>query len=82
MTHTVTLLVRPGCGSCVRVHSTLVPLCAEAGAVLEVIDVDDPASDPELRPEFGDRLPVVLLDGEEHSCWEVDEDELRTDLGI
>ena len=52
---------------------------AEAGAVLEVVDVDH-AADPELRLEYGDRLPVVLLDGEEHSCWEVDDEELRADL--
>ena len=45
------------------------------------MDVDAAAADkPELRAEFGDRLPVVLLDGREHSYWEVDEDRLRTDL--
>jgi hypothetical protein len=33
-----------------------------------------------LRAEFGDRLPVVLLDGNEHSYWEVDEPRLRADL--
>ena len=32
------------------------------------------------RAEFGDRLPVVLLDGVEHSYWEVDEPRLRADL--
>jgi len=80
MAHTVTLLVREGCGSCVRVHRQLGPICADAGAALEVVDVDAPDADPQLRPEFGDRLPVVLLDGEEHSCWEVDEEELRADL--
>jgi len=35
---------------------------------------------PRLRAEFGDRLPVVLLDGAEHSYWEVDEPRLRADL--
>ena len=33
-----------------------------------------------LRAEFGDRLPVVLLDGREHSYWELDEPRLRKDL--
>ena len=88
MVHTVTLLVREGCGSCVRVHGQLVPLCAEAGARLEVVDVDAPGPDvaarlgpaAELRAEYGDRLPVVLVDDDEHSCWEVDDDELRADL--
>jgi Glutaredoxin-like domain (DUF836) len=34
----------------------------------------------ELDFELGDRLPVVLLDGREHSYWEVDEPRLRKDL--
>lgn len=79
MVHTVTLLTRAGCGSCVRVHGQLIPLCAAAGALLEVVDVDR-AEDGELAMEYGDRLPVVLVDGAEHSCWEVDDDELIADL--
>ena len=75
MVHTVTLLTREGCGSCVRIHDQLVPLCAGAGARLETVDVDR-AADRELVMEYGDRLPVVLVDGAEHSCWEVDDDEL------
>ena len=40
------------------------------------------AGERELRAEYGDRLPVVLLDGAEHSYWAVDEPRLRADLGI
>ena len=79
MVHTVTLLTREGCGSCVRIHDQLVPLCAGAGARLETVDVDR-AADRELAVEYGDRLPVVLVDGAEHSCWEVDDDELLSTL--
>lgn len=79
MTHTVTLLTREGCGSCVRVHAQLIPLCEGAGARLETTDVDQ-AADRELAVEYGDRLPVVLVDGAEHSCWEVDDDELVATL--
>jgi hypothetical protein len=35
---------------------------------------------PALRAEYGDRLPVVLLDGREHSYWDLDEPRLRADL--
>ena len=42
------------------------------------IDVD---SDPDLQAEYGDRVPVVLLDGREHSYFTVDVDRLRRDLG-
>ena len=31
--------------------------------------------------EYGDRLPVVLLDNREHSYWELDEPRLRADIG-
>ena len=81
--HTITLLTRDGCGSCVAAWDQLVPLCAELGVPLESVDVDAAAAvDPELRAEYGDRLPVVLLDGREHSYWEVDEVRLRSDLTI
>ena len=56
-------------------------VCEEFGLEVTCIDVDEAAArDPELRAEYGDRLPVVLLDGREHSYWEVDEERLRADL--
>lgn len=47
-----------------------------------MLDVDEAAQqgDRETRAEFGDRLPVVLLDGVEHSWGTVDESRLRHDL--
>lgn len=77
----VTLLSREGCGGCVAADASLALLCREFAVDYEVVDVDAVAGErPELRAEFGDRLPVVLLDGREHSYWEVDEDRLRADL--
>lgn len=78
----VELLTRDGCTICVRVHARLVELAAELGFELAATDVDAAAAagDPRLRAEFGDRLPVILLDGREHSYWEVDEPRLRADL--
>ena len=79
----VELLTRGGCGICRRVFDQLNVLAAELGFELSSTDVDDAAADgnPGLRAEYGDRLPVVLLDGREHSYWEVDEPRLRADLG-
>jgi hypothetical protein len=70
----VRLLTRAGCGLCQRVHDRL--------AELSQTDVDAAAAagDSSLRAEFGDRLPVVLLDGREHSYWDVDEPRLRADI--
>jgi hypothetical protein len=37
-------------------------------------------ADPELRAEYGDRVPVFLVDGVEHGYWQVEEDRLRAAL--
>ncbi|KAA0022352.1 glutaredoxin family protein [Antrihabitans cavernicola] len=80
-TNAVTLLTRAGCGLCDVAHGQLVSICAEFGATLDSVDVDAAAAtEPGLRAEYGDRLPVVLLNGREHSYWEVDEARLRADL--
>jgi glutaredoxin len=78
----VELLTRDGCGICVRAHERLAVLADELGFDLRATDVDAAAAagNSALRIEFGDRLPVVLLDGVEHSYWEIDEPRLRADL--
>ena len=60
----------------------LAVLAAELGFDLSSIDVDAAAATGEtaVRAEFGDRLPVVLLDGREHSYWNLDEERLRADI--
>jgi glutaredoxin len=77
------LLTREGCGTCERARRRLVQLADELSFEFSTADVDAEAAAgrPGLRAEFGDRLPVVLLDGREHSYWEVDEPRLRADLG-
>lgn len=78
----VQLLTRDGCSICERAYAQLAGLAEELGFDLSATDVDAAAAagNPALRAEFGDRLPVVLLDGREHSYWEVDEERLRADL--
>lgn len=80
--HTVTLLTRAGCAMCARAAQQLARLRDELGFVLVTTDVDDAAAagDNSLRAQFGDLLPVILLDGAEHSYWDVDEPQLRTDI--
>lgn len=70
---TVTLMVRATCGSCRRVREQIAPVCRGQGVPLQVVDVD---SERALAVEFGDRVPVVLVDDEEIACWEIDDDEL------
>jgi len=78
----VELLTREGCTICTGAATWLAKLAGELGFELTVTDVDAVAAagDSALRAEYGDRLPVVLLDGAEHSYWEVDEPRLRADL--
>lgn len=78
----VALLTRAGCSICVRVGERLAELAAELDFDLTTVDVDAAAAagDSGLRAEYGDRLPVVLLDGREHSYWDVDEPRLRADV--
>lgn len=73
------LLTRAGCHLCEVAEETLDRLAAEAGLTPEAVDVD---ADPELQAEYGDRVPVVLLDGVEHSYFTVDVPRLRADLGL
>jgi glutaredoxin len=75
----LTLLTRAGCHLCLTAAETLARIGAEAGLAPSEIDVD---SDPELQAEYGDRVPVVLLDGREHSYFTVDVDRLRRDLQL
>ena len=78
----VELLTRDGCSICQRVYERLAHLSAELEFDLSTTDVDAAAAGghPGLRAEYGDRLPVVLLDGREHSYWDIDEPRLRADI--
>lgn len=73
------LMTRAGCHLCEVAAETLERIAAEAGLHPEAVDVD---ADPALQAEFGDRVPVVLLDGREHCYFTVDVPRLRRDLGL
>ncbi|AUS79084.1 glutaredoxin family protein [Actinoalloteichus sp. AHMU CJ021] len=75
--HTVTLLVRQGCHGCVEAERDIDRICGELGVPWTSEDVDD---DRELRAEYGDRVPVILVDGREHGYWRVEEERLRAAL--
>jgi glutaredoxin len=74
---TVALLTREGCHLCGPAREAMARVAAATGVTWREIDVD---SDDELRMEYGDRLPVVLLDGAEHGYWKVEEARLIRDL--
>jgi glutaredoxin len=73
----VTLITRVGCHLCETAEDQLRRLSRELGFTYREVDVD---GSPELRAKFSDAVPVVLLDGREHSRWRVDEAGLRRSL--
>lgn len=77
MRHEVMLLVRSDCHACAAARADIARICAELGVPWQTSDVD---ADPLLRAEYGDRVPVILVDGQEHSCWTVQEARLRAAL--
>lgn len=72
------LLTTKDCYLCVRARADLDAVARRTGVAWAEVDVAD---DPELAREYGDRLPVVLLDGREHGYWDVDVERLERDLG-
>ncbi|RKN44207.1 glutaredoxin family protein [Micromonospora endolithica] len=73
----LTLITRPGCHLCEDAKAALDRVVAVTGDRWTEKDV---TGDVELEREYGDRLPVVLLDGKEHGYWRVEEDRLLGDL--
>jgi glutaredoxin len=73
----VTVVSRNGCHLCEVAEADVERICADLDVPWEVTDVD---ADPELRAEYGELVPVILIDGAEHGYWRVEEDRLRAAL--
>jgi glutaredoxin len=71
--HRVVLYSRPGCHLCDVAREALLAHRERADFVFEEIDVE---GDDELEREYGIRVPVVTIDGEERFEVEIDPDEL------
>jgi glutaredoxin len=71
---TVTLIGKPGCHLCDDARVVIERVCAETGAVWEEKDI---TRDEELYRAYWEQIPVVLVDGEQHTFWRVDEARLR-----
>lgn len=73
----VQLLGRSGCHLCDVARDVVLRVAAEAGAVVQEVDVD---TRTDLRERYSDLVPVVLVNGVEHAHWRVDEARLRAAL--
>lgn len=70
----VTMYSRTTCGLCDRAREVIVGLLGDVPFEFEEVFVDD---DPHLEREYGLRVPVVLVDGEERFEIAVDREDLR-----
>jgi glutaredoxin len=73
----VRVMTRHNCSLCDKAIDTVRRVCAELDVRCDTSDVD---ADPELRAEYGDRVPVTLIDGREHGYFTVEEDRFRAAL--
>jgi glutaredoxin len=73
----LTLITRPRCHLCDVAKEAMDRIAADTGEDWVELNVE---SDIALEREYGDRVPVILLDGREHGYWRVEEDRLRRDL--
>ncbi len=74
----LTLITRSGCHLCEEAKVVMDRVTERTGEAWVERDL---TGDLELEREYGDRLPVVLLDGREHGYWRVEEQRLLRDLG-
>ncbi|MEN8655818.1 glutaredoxin family protein [Streptomyces sp. 21So2-11] len=74
----VTLVGKPGCHLCDDARAVVAAVCEEVGAAWEEKDI---TRDEELYRAYWEQVPVVLVDGEQHTFWRVDAARLRKALG-
>ena len=75
----VTVYTRENCHLCDEAVATIERVADEEGVAvgMDLVDVD---TDEELREEYGERVPYVLLDGSPAFKYRVDEGRLRRKL--
>lgn len=75
---TVTLMGKAGCHLCDEAREVVTEVIARYPAVaLEEVLVDD---NPLWSEQYGELIPVVFIDGAEHSHWRVDPEQFAQAL--
>ena len=69
----VTFLGKPGCHLCEDAEPVVRAVAARRGAELTVLSILD---DEALQRQYGELIPVVLVDGVQHSQWFVEAERL------
>jgi hypothetical protein len=75
--HLVTLVRKPGCHLCDDAQLVVEKVCADLGVPWEAKDITE---DRRLHDAYWEQIPVVLVDGRQHTFWRVNEERLRRAL--
>ena len=73
----VTLIGKPGCHLCDDAREVVAAVVVELGESYDELDI---TRDEALYARYWDQIPVVLVDGEQHTFWRVDAARLRRAL--
>lgn len=73
----ITLIGKPGCHLCEDARAVVKKVASETGTDWRELSILD---HPELAEIYWEQIPVVLVDGKQHTYWRVDEDRLRAAL--
>jgi len=74
----ITLLSRGGCHLCDEARAVISRVATELDVPWTELDI---TTSPEHLREYGEMIPVTLIDGVQHDFWRVDESRLRRALG-
>lgn len=74
----VTLVGKPECHLCDDARGVVEEVCGALGVPWEEKDI---TRDEALNRAYWEQIPVVLIDGEQHTFWRVDPGRLRKALG-
>jgi glutaredoxin len=75
--HRITLLGKPGCHLCDDARAVVSRVADELAVPWDERSILD---DEELLAAYAEQIPVVLIDGRQHTFWRVDEARLRAAL--
>ena len=73
----ITLIGKPGCHLCDDARVVVERVAADTGAGWQELSI---LEDDGLREQYAELIPVVLVDGEQHDFYRVDESRLRAAL--
>ena len=73
----ITLIGKPGCHLCDDARAVVARVAEDLGVGWSELDI---TADQALSEEYGEQIPVTLVDGRRHDFWRVDEARLRAAL--